>query len=354
MSDLELNADTCYQALLGRISQAYATGQLRAHQAVNFIITETYWQIGRDIVEFEQGGKAKAEYGTAILATLSKDLTLRHGKGFSRSNLSRFRQFYLAYPICAKASHKLSWSHYAELLKLDDPLERSFYEQQAIREKWSVPELQRQKKSSLFLRLAAGKDKDAILQLSSQGQIIEQPSDLLRDPYVFEFLKIPEPHTVSETDLETRLCNHLQPFLLELGKGFTFVGRQYRITLNNTHYRVDLVFYHRILRCFVLIDLKLNDVEHHDIGQMNMYLGYFATEENGEGDNPPIGIILTRHKDELLVEYATYQMNSQLFVQKYQLYLPDREELRRELEITLREERMKDELWMMKDRIRLI
>ncbi len=205
----------------------------------------------------------------------------------------------------------------------------------SIREKWSVPELQRQKKTSLFLRLAAGKDKEAILQLAHEGQHIAQPADLLRDPYVFEFLKIPEPPHLTETDLETRLCDHLQLFLLELGKGFTFVGRQYRITLNNTHYRVDLVFYHRILRCFVLIDLKLNEVEHHDIGQMNLYLGYFAAEENTEGDNPPIGIILTRTKDELLVEYATYQMNSQLFVQKYQLYLPDREELRRELELTL-------------------
>jgi len=262
-------------------------------------------------------------------------LSLRHGKGFSRSNVKRFRQFYLIFPKGAKASHLLSWSHYVELLKLDDPLERGFYEQQAIREKWSVPELKRQKKTSLFLRLAAGKDKEAILQLATAGQQIAQPADLLRDPYVFEFLKIPEPHSLSETDLESRLCDHLQPFLLELGKGFTFVGRQYRVTLNNTHYHVDLVFYHRILRCFVLIDLKLNDVEHHDIGQMNMYLGYFATEENTEGDNPPIGIILTRHKDELLVEYATYQMNSQLFVQKYQLYLPDREELRRELELTL-------------------
>ncbi len=337
MSDSELTTDTGYQKLLGRISDVYATGQLRAHQAVNSVITETYWQIGRDIVEFEQGGKAKAEYGKALLATLSHDLTLRHGKGFSRSNVVRIRQFYLAYSKGATTSHQLSWSVVVELLKIDDALERSFYEKQAIREKWTVRELQRQKKTSLFLRLASGKDKDAILQLASQGQIIAQPADLLRDPYVFEFLKIPEPHTVSETDLETRLCDHLQPFLLELGKGFTFVGRQYRITINNTHYRVDLVFYHRILRCFVLIDLKLSDVEHHDIGQMNMYLGYFATEENTEGDNPPIGIILTRNKDELLVEYATYQMNSQLFVQKYQLYLPDREELRRELELTLRE-----------------
>ena len=333
----ELTTDSGYQQLLGRIFEVYTAGRLRAHQAVNTVMTETYWQIGHDIVEFEQGGKARADYGKGLLGTLSRVLTLRHGKGFSRSNVIRIRQFYLTYPKGATASHLLSWSHIVELLKIDDPLERSFYEQQTIREKWAVRELQRQKQTSLFLRLAAGKDRDAILQLAQQGQVIEQPADLLRDPFVFEFLKISELHTLSETDLETRLCDHLQPFLLELGKGFTFVGRQYRITLNNTHYRVDLIFYHRILRCFVLIDLKINDVEHHDIGQMNLYLGYFAAEENTEGDNPPIGIILTRNKDELLVEYATYQMNSQLFVQKYQLYLPEREELRRELELTLRE-----------------
>ena len=337
MSDLTLTTDAGYQGLLSRISEVYTTGQLRAHQAVNTQLTATYWQIGHDIVEFEQNGKVRAGYGKALLENLSHDLSLRHGKGFSRSNVSRFRQFYLIYPICATLPHKLSWTLIVELLKIDDPLERGFYEQQSLREKWSVRELQRQKKTSLFLRIAAGKDKDAILQLASQGQIIAQPGDLLRDPFVFEFLKIPETYAIEETDLETRLCNHLQPFLLELGKGFTFVGRQYRITLNNTHYRVDLVFYHRILRCFVLIDLKMNDVEHNDIGQMNLYLGYFAAEENTEGDNSPIGIILSRGKDELLVEYATYKMDSQLFVQKYQLYLPNREELRRELELTLQD-----------------
>ena len=334
---MELSTDPGYQDLLGRISQTYNEGRLRAYQSVNAHMTETYWKIGHDIVEYEQGGKAKADYGKALLASLSRDLTLRHGKGFSRSNLIRFRQFYLAFPNGATLSHQLSWSHVVELLKIDDPLERSFYQQQAIAERWSVRELQRQKETSLFLRLAVGKDKDAILRLAAQGQVIEQPGDLLRDPYVFEFLKIPEPYLPSETRLETLLCNHLQSFLLELGKGFTFVGRQYRITVNNTHYHVDLVFYHRILRCFVLIDLKITDVQHHDIGQMNLYLGYFATEENIEGDNPPIGIILTRQKDELLVEYATYQMNSQLFVQKYQLYLPDREELRHQLEMTLKQ-----------------
>lgn len=187
------------------------------------------------------------------------------------------------------------------------------------------------------MRLAASKDKAGLLQLAQQGQLVEQPTDLMREPYVFEFLKIPEPHQVSETQLETLLCDHLQPFMLELGKGFTFVGRQYRINVGGTNYRVDLVFYHRILRCFVLIDLKLGEVQHHDIGQMNLYMGYFAAEENTESDNPPIGIILSRQKDELLVEYATYGMNSQLFVQQYQLYLPEREALKAEIERTLLE-----------------
>jgi predicted nuclease of restriction endonuclease-like (RecB) superfamily len=329
---MELTSNAAYQQLLEQISSTYTQGRLRAVQAVNAHLIEAYWHVGQHIVEFEQAGSVRAEYGKALISTLAADLGLRHGKGFSRSNLVYMRLLYLRYPIGQKPSHQLSWSHYVELLKLDDELERSFYEKQAIAERWSVPELKRQKASSLFLRLAASKDKAGVLQLAAQGQIVEQAADLLREPYVFEFLKIPEPHRVSETQLETLLCDHLQPFLLELGKGFTFVGRQYRVTINNSHYKVDLVFYHRILRCFVLIDLKLGDVQHHDIGQMNLYLGYFANEENGEGDNPPIGIILSRHKDELLVEYATYGMNSQLFVQKYQLYLPDREALRAELE----------------------
>lgn len=335
--NMELTTNDEYQNLIDKISETYTDGKIGAIRAVNTFITETYWHIGRHIVEFEQSGRSKAEYGKALLVNLAKDLRLRHGAGFSRSNLVYMRLLYLRYPISQKPSDLLSWSHFVELLKIDNELERNFYEKQAILEHWSVPELKRQKETALFLRLAAGKDKAGILQLSAKGHLIEKPKDILRDPYVFEFLRISEPYLPSETDLETLLCDHLQQFLLELGKGFTFVGRQYRITVNNTHYRVDLVFYHRILRCFVLIDLKVTDVQHHDIGQMNMYMGYFAGEENGEGDNPPIGIILTKDKDELLVEYATYQMNSQLFVQKYQLYLPDREELQRELELTLRE-----------------
>jgi predicted nuclease of restriction endonuclease-like (RecB) superfamily len=326
-----------YEGLLGQISATLLSGQGRAVQAVNAQLIDTYWKIGQHIVEFEQAGKQRAEYGQGLIDQLAQDLSVRHGKGFKRTNLVYMRLFYQRYPISQKPSDLLSWSHYVELLKLEDPLERSFYQKQAIHERWSIPELKRQKASSLFLRLAASKDKQGIQKLAAQGQLIEQPSDLLREPYIFEFLKIPEATHISETQLETVLCDHLQSFMLELGKGFTFVGRQYRITLDNTHYKVDLVFYHRILRCFVLIDLKLGDVQHHDIGQMNMYLGYFAKEENIEGDNPPIGIILSRNKDELLVEYATYNMNSQLFVQKYQLYLPDRESLRRELELGIKQ-----------------
>ena len=321
------NQQSDYQSLVSQIGEAYLQGQKKAANAVNTFLVETYWQIGRYIVEFEQGGKQKADYGMALIDRLANDLSINLGKGFSRSNLIYMRLFYVEFPISEKVSHLLSWSHYVELLKISDKLERSFYLQQTLNEKWSIPELKRQKKSSLFLRLAASKDKEGILQLAHEGQIVEKPTDILREPYILEFLKIPEPYHLSETDLEKRLIDNLQHFLLELGKGFAFVGRQYRITLGNTHYYVDLVFYHRILKCFVLIDLKREKVEHEDLGQMNMYLGYFENEENTEGDNPPIGIVLAKEKDDLLVKYALHNVTSQLFVSKYQLYLPNREEL---------------------------
>lgn len=222
MKPMALNAETSYQELLGRISLTYAEGRQRAFQAVNARMIETYWRIGHDIVEYEQRGEAKAEYGQALLTNLSRDLTRLHGRGFSRSNLVYMRLFYLRYPISQKPSDLLSWSHYVELLKIDDDLERSFYAQQASLEHWSVPELRRQMKSALFLRLAAGKDKATIMRMAASGMIPERPADILRDPYVFEFLKILEPYHVSETQLETLLCDQLQSFLLELGKGFTF------------------------------------------------------------------------------------------------------------------------------------
>ena len=347
------NIHPAYQNLVQAISTTYTGGRVAAMKMVNSQLLATYWQIGQHIVNFEQGGNAKATYGKALLENISKDLSVMHGKGFSRSNLNNMRKFFLTYPICEKPSHKLnnnpleigagfahqlSWSHYVELMKIDDPLERSFYEKQTTLENWSIPELKRQKKTSLFLRLASSKDKKSILELAKRGQTIESPADILKDTYIFEFLKIPEPYHVSETDLEHRLISHLQSFLLELGKGFAFIGRQYRITLGNRHHYIDLVFYHRILKCFVLIDLKKEEAGYQDVGQMNMYLGYFENEENTEGDNAPIGIVLAKEKDELVIQYAMHNISSQLFVQKYQLYLPNEQELRRVLEDELGKE----------------
>ena len=315
--------------LISNIEQTVAIAKEKLATSVNTTITETYWQIGKYIVETEQDGKIKAAYGKKLLTTLSHELTLRLGKGYSRPNLNNMRKFYLKYPNCQMVSDKLSWSHICELIKLDDDLERSFYERQTVNENWSVRELQRQIDSALFLRLAVSRDKEGILSLAQRGIEVQKPEDVIKSTYTLEFLNLPEPKQYTESDLEQRLIDNLQKFLLELGKGFTFVGRQYKITINNIHYHVDLVFYHRILKCFVLIDLKKSSVRHEDIGQMNMYLGYFAAEENMPDDNAPIGIIMSRNKDELLVEYATYGMDSNLFVSKYELYLPNREDLER-------------------------
>lgn len=320
-----------YGNLVDRISDTYTQGRNNATIAVNQYLVETYWKIGQYVVEFEQDGKEKADYGKALLPRLSKDLTLSLGKGFSLSNLIRMRQFYNTYPIYAELPHKLSWTHWVEILKTDDDLERSFYLNQTIIESWSTTELIRQKKASLFLRLAASKDKESILELSRQGQIIQKPADLIREPYILDFLQIPEPFSLAESELESLLISNLQQFLLELGKGFAFIGRQYRITLGNRHHYIDLVFYHRILKCFVLIDLKKDEAGYQDVGQMNMYLGYFENEENTAGDNPPIGIVLAKEKDELLVKYALHNVSSQLFVSKYQMYLPDKKTLQDKL-----------------------
>ena len=260
------------------------------------------------------------------------------GKGYNRSNLTYMRLFYLKYSNGVTLSHQQSWSHYIEFLKIDDDLERGFYEKQSILEKWSVRELRRQKDSALFQRLALSKDKEGILKLSQQGQIISNEEDLVKDPYILEFLGLPEQSRYTEKQLESKIIENLQKFLLELGKGFAFIGSQYRITLNNTHFYVDLVFYHRILKCFVIIDLKIGEVKHTDIGQMNMYLNYFKEEENVENDNPPIGIILVAGKDEIMVKYATGGLSNKLFVSKYQTYLPEKDLLQARVRKILDEE----------------
>ena len=225
-------------------------------------------------------------------------------------------------------SNQLSWSHYCELLKCNDELETGFYQQTAINEGWSVRELQRQMNTALFERIALSKNAKGVMKLAAKGQLIESETDIAKDPYILEFLNIPEHYSYTEKHLEQKIIDNLQRFILELGKGFAFIARQFRITLNNKHYHVDLVFYHRILKCFVLIDLKIKAVEHNDIGQMNLYLNYFETEQNTEGDNQPIGIILSKYKDDVIVEYAIRGMTNKIFVSKYQLYLPDKKLLK--------------------------
>lgn len=318
---------------LNRLADSIAAlvNEAKKHLArsANVVMLASYWNIGKYIVEFEQEGNSKAKYGTALLSSLSKILRAKLGKGYSHPNLNNMRKFYLLYPNFQTLSEKLSWSHICELITIEDDLERSFYEKECIASGWNVRSLRRQIDSALYLRLAASKDKEGILRLAREGSFIQRPEDIVKDTYTLEFLNLPEKNRYTEQDLEQRLIDNLQTFLLELGKGFAFIGRQYHITINNRHYHIDLVFYHRILKCFVLIDLKKNAVRHQDIGQMNMYLGYFAKEESAPDDNPPVGIILSHIKDELLVEYATYGMDSKLFVSKYELYLPNKEELRR-------------------------
>lgn len=326
----ELNSQKDYKNLIQDIGIVLNEGRKQAYKTVNNILVKTYWEIGKRIVEFEQHGKITSEYGSKLLINLSKELSPL-GKGFSRSNLTYMRLLYIKYPKSETLSHQLSWSHYFELLKVDDDLARSFYEKQCIKEKWSIREFKRQKNSMLFERIALSKDKKGVLEISEKGQIIETAKDIIKEPYVLEFLGIPENHKYSEKELEQKIIDNLQMFLLELGKGFTFVKRQFRMTLNNRHFYADLVFYHRILKCFVIIDLKIGEVDHGDVGQMNMYLNYFKTEENTNDDNEPIGIILSAEKEHISVQYALGGISNKLFVSKYQLYLPKKEELEAEV-----------------------
>lgn len=325
----ELENTKGLENLISEIEKTVTVAKNELASKVNNVITSTYWIIGKYIVEYEQAGNIKAEYGKKLLPTLSKQLTLRLGKGYSRPNLSNMRKFYLTYPNYKELSDELTWSHICELIKIEDDLERKFYEKECSQQKWNVRTLRRQMDSALFLRLASSRDKAEILSLANKGISYQKPEDIIKDTYTLEFLDLSENIKYDENDLEKKIIDNLHNFLMELGKGFTFIKEQYPLLINNKYYYVDLVFYHRILKCFVLIDLKVREVKHTDIGQMNMYMGYFAKEENMLDDNPPIGIILSKEKDELLVEYTTYGMDSNLFVSKYELYLPNKEELQK-------------------------
>jgi len=333
----EIVKDNEYRELLNKISFSFLKARQNAFKAINQELIISNWETGKHIVEFEQKGRVKAEYGRNLITELAKDLTKSSGKGFSRSNLVYMRLFYLKYPKGVTPSHLLTWSHYYELLKIKENTEREFYENQIIIENWSIRELRRQKRSGLFQRLALSKNKKEILELAKKGHKPTNELDLIKSPYVFEFLGIPEGSLYSENELETKLIDSIQKFLLELGKGFAFVGRQYRITLANKHNFVDLVFYHYILKCFVIIDLKVNEVEHRDIGQMITYLNYFNKEVIDESDNETIGIILAKEKDDIFIEYATASVSNKLAVTDYQLYFPNKKELKEKLKEMLKE-----------------
>ena len=334
-------------------------------RTVNSTMTYTYFEIGRMIVDEEQNGKERAAYGKQVLKGLSEQLTNEFGKGFSLRNLEQIRRFYLIYSksetllrilniqntqtlsaelkspntqtLIAEFKNidfqtlisffKLTWSHYIFLMRIDDEKERSFYEIESEKYNWSVRELKRQYDSALYTRLSLSRDKEGILKLSEQGQIIEKPQDIIKDPYILEFLGLPELHHYSESDLEQEIINKLEHFLLELGHGFAFIARQKIITFDDKHFRIDLVFYNRVLKCFVLIDLKIGELKHQDLGQMQMYVNYYDREMRLEDENKTIGIVLCQNKSELVVEYTLPENDEQIFASKYKTILPSKEEL---------------------------
>lgn len=296
---------------------------------VNATMIKTYYEIGRRIVEQEQQGKEVANYGDYILVRLSESLSGSFGKGFSKRNLELMRQFYLTYRIAkSPISQSLSWTHYIRLMRISDPDERRFYEIEAANNNWSVRELNRQFDSALYQRLALSRDKEAVKEPAIKGQTIEKPEDILKDPYVLEFTGLPELPQYTESKLEQRLIDELQTFLLELGKGFSFVGRQQRITIDEDHYFVDLVFYNRFLRAFVLVDLKIGQLKHQDLGQMQMYVHYYDRFVKMPDENKTIGIILCRDKKDALVEITLPDETNPIFASKYQTVLPNKEELK--------------------------
>ena len=335
----EVVRSATYPELVATLGDLVVRARAKVAKTVNQASVMTYWQMGRYIVEYEQNGADRAKYGAEILTRLSHDLTVRCGRGFGKSNLVYMRKLYRAFPKGMTASYQLTWSHYLEILKSNDELEIGFYCAECAKSNWDVRELRRQMKSMLFHRLALSKDKKGVLALAHKGSTVQVPADIVRDRYVLEFAGIKPEIRYTEKRLHNALLDRIRTFLLELGKGFAFVASEYRIPLNTEHpHHVDLVFYNYFLHCFVLIDLKKESVEHYDVGQMNMYLNYFRSEEGSRQDAAPIGIILAAENDEMVVKFATQGITNKIFVSRYQLYLPDKEQLRRELARAIDEE----------------
>ena len=340
---------TNHEEFYNRVILLLEQARSRVKSTIDTTMVYSYYEIGRMIIEEEQNGSSRAEYGKAILQGLSDRLTKRFGKGFSTENLKLIRRFYVVYsqdqigetlstqfdnlPVTKEGRQfYLSFSHYVALMRMQNSDERHFYEIEAARNGWSLKEMRRQFDSSLYERLALSRDKDGIMRLATEGQIIERPEDMLKDPYVLEFTGLPELAQYSETELETRIINHLNDFLLELGKGFTFVGRQVRFTFEDEHYKVDLVCYNRLLRCFVLFDLKIGRLKHQDIGQMQMYVNYYDRKIKLPDENPTIGVLICKDKNDAVVEMTLPEDNSQIFASRYQTILPSKEELKRLIE----------------------
>jgi predicted nuclease of restriction endonuclease-like (RecB) superfamily len=369
-----LSTDLQNKVIFQQVVELLQSARQQVLRTVNSTMVCTYFEIGRMIVEEEQNGKERAEYGRQLLKGLSEQLMKEFGKGFSVDVLERIRKFYLIYSKSATALRifeiknsetvlrksnnqekeilikensnlqivsenfenkktlydffKLTWSHYTFLMRIDDENERQFYEIESEKHNWSVRELKRQYDSALYTRLSLSRDKEGVLKLSEKGQIIEKPKDIIKDPYILEFLGLPELHQYSELQLEEEIINKLEHFLLELGHGFTFVARQKRITFDDKHFRIDLVFYNRILKCSVLIDLKIGELKHQDLGQMQMYVNYYDREMRLEDENKTIGIILCQNKSEAVVRYTLPENNEQIFASKYKTVLPSVEVLK--------------------------
>lgn len=334
------------EVLVNEIASIITNARNNVIKQVNNELLNAYWNIGRVIVEDELKNN-RGEYGKKQLLAISKNLSNKFGKGFSRANLQNMRLLYLKYPKCQTLSSKLSWSHYCELLYISDDSKRSFYEKEAINSNWSVRELKRQISTSLFERLLLSNgeaNKKTVLELALKGNEIAKPEDIVKDPYVFEFLGLPENKPMMESDLEKALVRQIEKFLLELGKGFMFVGTQQRVTFGNTHYYVDMVFYNKILKSYILIELKTIKLMPEAVGQLNMYLNYYAAEVNDENDNPPIGLILCTDKGNVDMQYALGGLSNNIFASKYVTYMPNKDELIAQVEAVLSSNDNKNEL----------
>ena len=326
------------QELITEIREIMISARSNVARQVNEELLAAYWNIGRVIVEHEQASSKRAEYGKDTMKQLSRTLSKEFGRGFSLSNVYNMRQFYLDYPKFQSVTGKLTWTHYCELMSISDKDRRSFYEKECERSGWSVREMKRQISTSLFERLllSEGKaNKEKVYELATKGQELASPEDIVKDPYVFEFLGIPENKPILENELEKALVRQIEDFMLELGRGFMFVGTQQRVTLNNTHYYVDMVFYNKELHAYVLIELKTVKLMPEAVGQLNMYLNYYAAEVNEPGDNPPIGIILCTDKDNVSAEYALGGLSNNIFASTYTYVIPEKEKLIAQVEAVL-------------------